>query len=59
MQNKSKGHIHFVGIGGSSMSGLAELALKQGYIVSGSDRNISEKSESLRQKGATIYEHHQ
>lgn len=58
MQNKSNGHIHFVGIGGSSMSGLAELALKQGYVVSGSDRTISEKSESLRQKGAIIYEGH-
>ncbi len=51
-------HIHFVGIGGSSMSGLAELALKQGFIVSGSDRAISEKTEKLREKGAIIYSGH-
>ena len=58
MNNKTNNHIHFVGIGGSSMSGLAELAIKQGYFVSGSDRSISEKAEVLRRKGAIVYEGH-
>jgi len=30
-------HIHFVGIGGSGMSGIAEVLLNQGYAISGSD----------------------
>ena len=33
------GRIHMIGIGGSSMSGLAEMLIDQGYIVSGSDRD--------------------
>ncbi|MFR1517428.1 MAG: UDP-N-acetylmuramate--L-alanine ligase [Clostridia bacterium] len=48
-------HIHFIGIGGSSMSGLAELAAKQGYLVSGSDRTDSDKLKYLRTKGIRIY----
>ena len=35
-------HRHFIGIGGISMSGLAQIALKDGYEVSGSDRSESE-----------------
>ena len=34
-------HIHFIGIGGISMSGLAEIPLKEGFTVSGSDRSAS------------------
>ena len=34
--------IHFVGIGGSGMSGIAEVLLNQGYQISGSDLNISD-----------------
>ena len=34
-------HIHFIGIGGISMSGLAEILLKEGFIVSGSDTKES------------------
>ena len=33
------GRIHLIGIGGSSMSGLAEMLIDQGYAVSGSDRD--------------------
>lgn len=64
MQNKqtehtfSKNHIHFIGIGGSSMSGLAELALKQGNTVSGSDRSDSDKINKLRQKGIKVFSSH-
>ena len=34
-------HIHFVGIGGSGMSGIAEVLLNLGYVVSGSDQKRS------------------
>ena len=58
MNSTAKGHIHFVGIGGSSMSGIAEIALKQGYIVSGSDRSDSDKLKTLEEKGITVYPFH-
>ncbi len=47
-------HIHFIGIGGSSMSGLALLALHAGYWVSGSDRANSAGVLTLKAKGATV-----
>ncbi len=47
-------HIHFIGIGGSSMSGLALLALHAGYRVSGSDRASSAVTSMLETKGATV-----
>jgi UDP-N-acetylmuramate--alanine ligase len=50
--------IHFVGIGGIGMSGIAEILLDQGFSVSGSDRALSEVTERLRSLGATIYEGH-
>ena len=46
--------IHFVGIGGIGMSGIAELLLNQGFDVSGSDITESEITENLKQKGALI-----
>jgi len=46
--------IHFVGIGGIGMSGLAELLLLDGYEVSGSDLEDSELLERLRHLGARI-----
>lgn len=52
---KTNEHIHFIGIGGSSMSGLAELAVKQGYQVSGSDRTDSAVLEHLRSIGINIF----
>ena len=55
MNQTKKEHIHFIGIGGSSMSGLAELAVKQGYFVSGSDRIASDKLKYLSDKGIHIY----
>ncbi len=48
-------HIHFIGIGGSSMSGLAEIVMMRGYKVSGSDRSQSVNTERLRNLGATVY----
>lgn len=47
--------IHFIGIGGISMSGLAAVLLNNGYKVSGSDFKESKIIETLRSKGAEIY----
>ncbi|MFC2074697.1 UDP-N-acetylmuramate--L-alanine ligase [Bdellovibrionota bacterium] len=53
-----KRHIHFVGIGGIGMSGIAELLLNLGYKVSGSDVSTSEITNRLSDLGATIFEGH-
>lgn len=50
----SGSHIHFIGIGGISMSGLAQIALKNGYRVTGSDWNKSSITEELEHLGADI-----
>jgi UDP-N-acetylmuramate--alanine ligase len=50
--------LHFVGIGGIGMSGIAELLLDQGFKVSGSDKSLSEITDRLQQLGAIIYEGH-
>ncbi len=47
--------IHFVGIGGSGMSGIAEALINMGYFVSGSDIVESEITQHLKNLGATIY----
>jgi UDP-N-acetylmuramate--alanine ligase len=47
--------IHFIGIGGISMSGLAEVLLMDGFRVSGSDTNKSELTEQLARHWARIY----
>ena len=51
-------HIHFVGIGGISMSGLAEIMLKRGFKVTGSDRQKSHITDKLERIGATVFEGH-
>ncbi|MGH9686231.1 MAG: UDP-N-acetylmuramate--L-alanine ligase [Candidatus Acidiferrales bacterium] len=50
--------VHLVGIGGSGMSGIAEVLLSIGYAVSGSDLRTSPVVERLRKLGATVYEGH-
>lgn len=50
--------IHLVGIGGSGMSGIAEILLSTGYAVSGSDVKPSPVTERLQNLGATIFEGH-
>ena len=50
--------IHFVGIGGIGMSGIAEILLDQGFQVSGSDKQLSEITERLAKLGATIHKGH-
>ncbi len=47
-------HIHFIGIGGISMSGLAAILLDKGFTVSGSDSKKSELTDRLEASGATI-----
>ncbi|MCS6883801.1 MAG: UDP-N-acetylmuramate--L-alanine ligase [Acidobacteriota bacterium] len=51
-------HIHFVGIGGVGMSGIAEVLLNLGYKVSGSDIKLSPVTERLAGLGGQIFEGH-
>jgi UDP-N-acetylmuramate--alanine ligase len=51
-------HIHFVGIGGIGMSGIAEVLLNLGYQVSGSDLRSTPITEALQRQGATISHTH-
>ncbi len=51
-------HIHFVGIGGIGMSGIAELLMNLGYIVSGSDLKETAVTRRLASLGGTIYYGH-
>lgn len=51
-------HIHFVGIGGAGMSGLAEVLYHQNYTISGSDQVINGPVQGLVQKGIPITEGH-
>ena len=55
---QKKYHIHFVGIGGIGMSGIAELLLNLGYRVSGSDIALSDITRRLEKLGGTIYAGH-
>ena len=47
-------HVYFIGIGGISMSGLAEILLSEGFTVSGSDWNRSALTEHLEKSGAHV-----
>ena len=51
-------HLHFTGIGGIGMSGIAEVLLNLGYQISGSDVRLSPITERLAGMGARIYEGH-
>lgn len=53
---RKKGHIHFVGIGGIGMSGIATILKHQGYTISGCDADLSQPSIGLlKQIGCTVY----
>jgi len=54
----SRQHLHFAGIGGIGMSGIAEVLLNLGYTISGSDLKLSPTTDRLAKLGATIYEGH-
>lgn len=55
---QKKYHIHFVGIGGIGMSGIAELLLNLGYEVSGSDLKATDITRRLVKLGGVVYEGH-
>ena len=48
------GPVHFVGIGGIGMSGIAEVMVNLGYVVQGSDQAEGANVKRLREKGVTI-----
>ena len=52
-------HIHFVGIGGAGMSGIAEVLLNQGYVVSGSDLGENAATRRLAALGAQVCKGHE
>ncbi|BDG61341.1 UDP-N-acetylmuramate--L-alanine ligase [Caldinitratiruptor microaerophilus] len=47
--------VHFIGIGGYGMSGLARVLLETGHVVTGSDARRSDRTEALERLGATVY----
>ena len=51
-------HIHFVGIGGAGMGGIAEVLVNQGYQISGSDLSANAVTQHLASLGAVIYLNH-
>ncbi len=50
--------LHFVGIGGIGMSGIAEILIDQGFKITGSDKATSENTERLQSLGAKVYSGH-
>ena len=50
--------LHFIGIGGIGMSGIAEILLRHGYVVSGSDLNSNEVTQRLEALGAKVFRGH-
>ncbi|MFZ2541241.1 MAG: UDP-N-acetylmuramate--L-alanine ligase [Gallionella sp.] len=57
MKHKIK-HLHFVGIGGSGMSGIAEVLLNLGFQVSGSDLGVNIATRRLKKLGAKVFQGH-
>ncbi|MBR1736663.1 MAG: UDP-N-acetylmuramate--L-alanine ligase, partial [Firmicutes bacterium] len=55
MNLKNYTYIHFIGIGGISMSSLAEILLNEGYKISGSDMNRSDITDHLASLGIDVY----
>jgi len=51
-------HLHFIGIGGIGMSGIAEVLLNLGFEISGSDLKLSATTDRLARQGARIFEGH-
>lgn len=58
MMMKTVKNVHFVGIGGIGMSGIAEILLSQGFTITGSDLNKTEVTDRLESLGIKIYEGH-
>jgi UDP-N-acetylmuramate--alanine ligase len=51
-------HLHFVGVGGIGMSGIAEVLLELGFTISGSDLKLTATTQHLARRGAAIFEGH-
>src|SRR5262245_64530327 len=51
-------NIHFIGIGGAGMAGIAEVLVNLGYSVSGTDMKLTSVTERLRRLGARVAEGH-
>lgn len=58
LKDRKYSQVHFIGIGGISMSGLAEILISEGYTVSGSDNKDSLIIDRLKRLGAKIYINH-
>jgi len=58
MFRKSDTHIHFIGVGGIGMSGIAEVLIDLGYRVTGTDLAESDTTRRLAQRGATVHVGH-
>lgn len=58
LDSKEIKYIHFIGIDGISMSGLAEILIDMGYKISGSDMKTSHRTEKLSRMGAKIFPFH-
>lgn len=58
MMMKTVKNVHFIGIGGIGMSGIAEILLSQGFTITGSDLNKTEVTDRLESLGIKIYEGH-
>lgn len=58
MMMKTVKNVHFVGIGGIGMSGIAEILLSQGFTITGSDLTKTEVTERLESLGIKVYEGH-
>ena len=52
------GPVHFIGIGGIGMSGIAEVLVNLGYTVQGSDQSENSNVQRLRAKGVTVHVGH-
>lgn len=59
MELSSTDKVHFIGVGGISMSGLAHALAVQGFTVSGSDRSDSPRLDTLRAAGVTVFVGHE
>ncbi|MEW5842415.1 MAG: UDP-N-acetylmuramate--L-alanine ligase [Bacteroidota bacterium] len=55
---KTVKNVHFVGIGGIGMSGIAEILLSQGFTITGSDLNKTEVTDRLESLGIKVFEGH-
>lgn len=54
LNNLNSKHIHFIGVGGIGMSGIAQLLAQRGYAVSGSDLSANDNTARLQKVGVSL-----